>query len=521
MKRTRLLTSLLSLALGAGAVSAQGDCSNPAFGPDVIVGSVSGISNYGGVSGVGGYALGTTSCNIGTQTLDWIAGNNRHPVIAQNMYRLENGVFEQIGLSWLKHGFTALQGSVCCNCNPNPNGSALGVGCSDPYSSGLNGSQGGLGPRFEVDAHSGLFSYPFTASGQSGNAVYKRIQVANSDIDPSQHPGASFFGEGHYIARDDAQAGNGNNNASYRALNVGSFSGGAWQMATTGSTQRTLPAIWAWQASDPNVRMENVQVPGEGLFVVGSNATDNGDGTWHYEFAIYNLNSDASGGSFTIPVLPEVTVTNIGFKDVAYHSGEPFSSADWTSARNVDSVSWSTDTFASNPNANALRWSTLYNFRFDADRAPGPVVATLGLFKPNTPSQVSAGVTGPECGSFVASQAVRLGTPANPNALLFGQTSPPVIGMTWDPKIDHSSFFPTATVDFIGVNSGSVNVSLPIGTLLCSPGGELFYASPGQRFPIAIPPSCELVGRALCAQGGSFAPGQIQLTNAVDIVIGN
>src|SRR5262249_53837596 len=42
--------------------------------------------------------------------------------------------------------------------------------------------------------------------------------------------------------------------------------------------------------------------------------------------------------------------------------------------------------------ANALRWSTLYNFRFDADVAPAPRSGeiTIGLFKTGDPASVSA-----------------------------------------------------------------------------------------------------------------------------------
>ena len=34
------------------------------------------------------YGIGTTSCNQGDEQLLWIASNNQHPVIAQNMYRI-------------------------------------------------------------------------------------------------------------------------------------------------------------------------------------------------------------------------------------------------------------------------------------------------------------------------------------------------------------------------------------------------------------------------------------------------
>jgi len=47
-------------------------------------------------------------------------------------------------------------------------------------------------------------------------------------------------------------------------------------------------------------------------------------------------------------------------------------------------VTWTTTPYSQDSTANAIRWSTLYNFRFDADQPPQTVVATLGLFKPVT-----------------------------------------------------------------------------------------------------------------------------------------
>ena len=127
------------------------------------------------------------------------------PVIAQNMYRLKNDRFEQVGQSWLKHGFTALTQDICdCGCN-GEGGSVLGVGCSDPYCCGLNGSQGGLGPRFEVNPSKGEYLYPFTAKDQTGDSIYKRLQVKISDLDPALDGGGQYFVEGHYVTPDDAQ----------------------------------------------------------------------------------------------------------------------------------------------------------------------------------------------------------------------------------------------------------------------------------------------------------------------------
>src|SRR5206468_3131540 len=52
-------------------------------------------------------------------------------------------------------------------------------------------------------------------------------------------------------------------------------------------------------------------------------------------------------------------------------------------------ITWSTETFATNQNANAIRFGTLYNFRFDADQAPNFTSATVGYFKTGSPMGVS------------------------------------------------------------------------------------------------------------------------------------
>ena len=77
------------------------------------------------------------------------------------MFRLKDGRFEQIGQSWLKHGFFAESLNLCCNsCSGDPTGNHLGVGCSDPYTSSRNGSQGNLGPRSTVNASTGVSVIP-------------------------------------------------------------------------------------------------------------------------------------------------------------------------------------------------------------------------------------------------------------------------------------------------------------------------------------------------------------------------
>ncbi len=388
-----IVVAIVPYAIAATA-RAGTDCRRP-IGVDVIVGVLTSTANWGSVGDIAAFSVGTTSCNVGDEELLWEASNNLHPVIGQEMFRLKDGRFEQIGMSWLKHGFLALAHNACgCGCDNPGTGTRLGVGCSDPYSSSLNGSQSGLGPRFEVDANTGAFSYPYTLQGQTGNAIYKRLQVHHSDLDPALNPGATYFVTAHYVTPDDAAAGNHYNNVSYRGVNV-SGGGSSWSISVTGSTQQESPAIAAWQAADPGVAMQQFDDPEGGRFWLGYRVTVNKDETYHYEYALYNMNSHLSGRRFSVPVPDGVILTNIEFHDVDYHSGEPYDGMDWTDERSGGVLTWSTDTFDTDEFANALRWGTLYNFRFDADSPPQAANATVGLFRPADTDFVVVPVLGP------------------------------------------------------------------------------------------------------------------------------
>jgi len=377
-------------ALAEEPAGGRTDCNRG--GPDVIVGDLLDVSNYAAVGNIEAFAVGTTSCNVGNQNLQWVASTNQHPVIAQNMYRLKNGRFEQVGQSWLKHGFTALTQNICgCGCN-GQGGSVLGVGCSDPYCCGLNGDQSDLGPRFEVNPLTGVYNYPFTFINQTGNSIYKRLQVKIDDLDPALNGGGQYFVEGHYITPDDAAAGNQANNASYRTINV-TGSGSAWSISLTGATVREAAAIKAWKAWDPAV--QELLIKADGHILLSGKATSLGGGMWHYEYAVQNIYSDRAIGSFQVPVGAGTLVTNIGFHDVDYHSGEPYDGTDWPGSYDGNFVTWATTPHSVNPNANALRWGTLYNFRFDANRPPATTTITLGHFKPGTPAVRNALMVGP------------------------------------------------------------------------------------------------------------------------------
>ncbi|MCA8959037.1 MAG: hypothetical protein KDC38_00930, partial [Planctomycetes bacterium] len=349
-----------------------------AQGPDVIVGDLPSAVSWGSSGPIVAYSVGTTSCNLGDAVLSWEADTPDHPVIGQQMYRLRDGRFDQIGVSWLKHGFCALSQTLCGPCLPT-DCSTLGIGCSDPYTAERNGQQPTLGPRSQVNPHTGVFPFPFSAPGYDP-VIGRRLQVPIDDVDPQLNVGALYWVEGHYVTQDDAAAGNQDNNVSYRSVTVGSDVA-LFPIDVNGSTVQQLPAIYAWQAEVPTVEIDAVRVPSEGLLLLAHDVRDNGDGTWHYEYALYNMNSDISARSFDVPFTPGGTLTNVQFFHTPYHSGEPYSTAPWSSSVGASSVTWSTNTFAVDPNANALRWSRMFTFRFDSDSPPVAGTGTVGMFK--------------------------------------------------------------------------------------------------------------------------------------------
>ncbi|MGE3182449.1 MAG: hypothetical protein AB7N71_12525 [Phycisphaerae bacterium] len=355
------------------------------IGPDVVASDVLAPANWGAVDDESGFSFGSKSCNVGDASLGFVENTALHPAYAQNLYRIDaDGRFMQIGMSWLFHGYCALQiGNVCGTCTPNCGGCCgeLGAGCSSTDSSVINGGQARMGPRSEVNIQTGEFPWPHGAFGLTGNAVYKRVRVRHSDLNLALNENASFFSEVQIVASDDAATGNAENSISTRSVQTSGLPPNI-SLAAAGPTLQMQSAIEQWPIARPGAIVLDVPVPGEGLFHIGAYVRDNGDGTWMYSYAVHNQTSHLSGHSFAVPVGAGVTISDVGFHDVDYHSGEPYTNAAWTAANANGMLRWTADaTFAENENANALRWGTTYSFWFTADVGPEEGDATLGLFR--------------------------------------------------------------------------------------------------------------------------------------------
>ena len=353
---------------------------------------------YGTYNGVRGWAVATTSCNMGNKVAPWSQGTGTQPVIAQNCYRLHEGRFEQIGMSWLKHSCCAVSEPGC----NSPFGgcqstgcSTLGIGCADTYWAGLNADADA--PRCDINAFTGQYDYPFSISPSGPSAVRGKLQLVDEDY--LDYPGALYFVEGQYVEPGESVEGDElrqNNNASHRQVKFNSATSATGNGAY--ETQHEVPALWAWQdlaganvLSLPTLEQQlDGDWDGEGRVNVGWLVTDNGDGTWHYEYAVNNQNSHRCIDEFSVPVPSGTTLTNVEFKDVHYHSGEEnvIYGTDWTFQHVNGAATWTAveegywdEDQSGDPvwvaTTNAIRWATMYNFRFDAD-AP-PVMATITM----------------------------------------------------------------------------------------------------------------------------------------------
>src|SRR6267154_1286591 len=331
-------------------------------GPDVIVGNLPEMEQYGHAGTQVGLAVGTDSCNRGTENVDWFAlPNNDHPVVPQNMYRMSsaannNDRFEQIGQSWLKHTFAAASSNTCgFGCN-GVGGDHLGSGCSDAYGAGLNGAQDLIGSRAWVNPFTGFFAQnpdPYNHNGHTHDVTSHRILVETSDLIPAQNPGATYFAEAEYIVPHEyawcqSHPGQCNmyNNASYHQYTV---SGGptTFSFGATGTTHREQPAIYAW--SGATVSQLEPDPGNDGIWFMGYKVTNPSAGVYHYEYALYNQNLDRYIQSFSVPFEPGANIFNIGFHAPIQHPGwandgtfnnQGYSSTPWVVTQNGSSFTW-------------------------------------------------------------------------------------------------------------------------------------------------------------------------------------
>ena len=417
------LLLFLSNSSGGSAPSAvEAPPEGLSSGPDIITGDVGRLLDSGGLQHFGsdgtqvGLGVGTTVCNAGNVPVSvFPLPETNHSIIPQNLYRMSGGAgnddrFEQLGQSWVKHTFAPDTSNDCGFGCTGGDDNHLGVGCSDTYDSDQNADQNSLSSRAWINPFTGVYqSNCRDHTGHVHTGTSHRLLVEANDLYPAMNPGATYYAEVQYISPDEyawcqTHPGQCNmfNNASYGQFAVTVSGGTSFFFSSVGETVRMSPAINAWTGATIVPFEPEPGIDGRGF--IAYKVTNPSAGVWHYEYAIYNMNLDRAIQFFTVPLGCGITVSNIGFHAPPNHPGFPndgtlgdagFSNAAWSATQTASALSWSSQTFAQNQNANAIRWGTLYNFRFDADQPPQATNAMIGFFKTGSP--VLAAIQGPTC----------------------------------------------------------------------------------------------------------------------------
>jgi hypothetical protein len=419
-------------------------------GTDGLVGQIFDSATYGTRTIDGtlmrSFAIGTFAWDMGDRPMEWAASTNQHALLIQNVYRATGNRFEQVGMSWAKHVSAAANSTINAAYGPcitaGLGGARLGVNCADLYNTGLNAAQGRLGPHFDVNPTTGAFSFPFSAmvpAVVAGDNAARRVIARDADTQPASNPGASYYAEAALYSPDDAAWGNGRNNFSSRRYAAFPAMGQTQQaLSFDGASYRTS-ALEYWGWATPGVRLTRADifeqsgtvvdkwdpyVPGDTStpmlpaaqwvtltkqlwtrYIASSAVTDNGNGTWTYDYAILNMNSHRGAGEFGLHLAAGAQVDSSSFHAPFYHSGDRFRNAPWLVSNSAGKFAWRVDpatetvTFpAVGPvtlAANALMFGTTYSFRITVNRPP--VVGTTHMALWRAPADTTG-----EQGSIVA-----------------------------------------------------------------------------------------------------------------------
>jgi hypothetical protein len=386
---------------------------------DVKLGELYGLASNDHIgtfpNGRSGLSAATTSCNVGDVDVPWNGPMaETHPFIGLVLFREYNGSLEMIGQNYMKHGFFALSNSQCTPCQNPSGGSFLGVGCSDTYGFFNNASAFYLGPRDEVDPYSGTWEacgslfdgVPVDCQrdySSEPNGVNHRLEVEDVDLNVT---GATLYYEGIYVIADED---NFENEIGWREVSSYGWDGSEWDFTTApgpgGSSlhpfEGSLVLTWG------DAQWAGDVAPNDGAVHHAVKVTDNGDGTWHYDYLVYNRNSSQAVDELVVPV-GSANITNLDFHDVDHDAGN-----DWTATVSSGTVTWST---TSHP----IEYQTMFNFRFDADAPPVNGTIIGGIWRPasntsfNMDSRVPDAATGVLAGREL--DELRLESTPNPFA---------------------------------------------------------------------------------------------------------
>jgi hypothetical protein len=168
------------------------------------------------------------------------------------------------------------------------------------------------------------------------------------------------------------------------------WSGSVWGI--NASAYKLGPAIdrWVDPQTPPANAMNSELAVGEGHAKLAVKVTDNGDGSWRYDYAVMNLDfaravtqgaepnlrvvSNKGFDRFSVPLPAGVVVSATRFSD-----GDLDASNDWAVDTSGGRVSWTA------PGA-TLDWGSLYAFSLTANSTPLAAVGNLRVAQAGSPA---------------------------------------------------------------------------------------------------------------------------------------
>lgn len=418
---------------------------------DVAICQLSSLSQFGKIgtfpNGTVGLAFSTTGLNVNNGTnskqLPWfVSPSVHHPVIGMNLYRVNGeGRLEQVGMSWLKHAWFAVQGTSCGSCNSSGTGSILGIGCADTYGGSLNADRFWLGPRWEINPIENIWMDGVTWSGShfarnSNNGdssahgpVEHLLRVRMSDL---VTPDSTYYYEGFYHLNKrvgDATWGQVRetpnrykNNIAHRRTIPNHNGNGNFSFGSSGPTHTYGPVTDVW--GDTQSTASPID---DGALYVSSRVVQDGP-NYRYEYAVHNFNVHREVKNFSVPLPPGATVSNIGFhavRDGYWDAGGNFVNeapmydiSDWEANVSGTEISYNAPTPQGETFPNTLRYGMTYTFWFTVNASPADGAIAMEPYKTGgTVNQFSATARVP---GELGTQIVLMEAEVMAGQLLFG-----------------------------------------------------------------------------------------------------
>ncbi len=402
--------SRTALDIPAGAQT-QGVCTSPNWQDGVDFITDVELFNIGGVQQVAreanvrvAIAPSASLRNAGTADVPWYAkfstpaagtypepyDRDQHPFLVWALYREANGLFEQIGLSQVKHAFLTL--NTVCSCSGghilwSADSSANGLACEDVYGVGTNDNPSNLGLREELPAFTGIweqcgsmFASSATPpgpceqefSGATTDEFKRRLVVAESDLETEI---AAYWMEAWYIVRDDADIFNSIAHVPVSPV----FSDLTWSFNPGATIQGAAIDEWlAPDVSDPDKQHVRIS-SASGHYDLAVKTTDLGAGLFRYVYVLMNFDFDPQFNAFSLVQPPGLVVSNMIFSDA---DGDALN--DWVGTAGGGQIRWQA------PVGVALDWGHAATFSFEIDAQP--VAGKVTLSRAESPEEIAVSI---------------------------------------------------------------------------------------------------------------------------------